>query len=97
MPKNPGTGQIYLKDSQPSFCLGFCIFAVQWSISPIFYERICPNILALTNVQTKILSTNKPRAKLSMEKAGHKMLVKLTPRTVTKILVVFFRFSTLLT
>jgi hypothetical protein len=53
--------------------------AVQESISPTFYKRICANILAPIKSLTFTVSTKKLCAKLSYEKAAHKMLVKLTP------------------
>jgi hypothetical protein len=49
-----------------------------WPISPTFYKRFYAKILALKIVPNKNVSTKKLCAKLSYEKAVHKMLVKLT-------------------
>jgi hypothetical protein len=42
-------------------------------------RSFCANILTPKNVQTENVSTKQLCAKLSYEKAVHKMLVKLTP------------------
>ncbi len=49
------------------------------SISPTHYEQLLHQYFCAKEVQTFNLSTKKLRAKISYEKATHKMFVKLTP------------------
>jgi hypothetical protein len=49
------------------------------SISPTYYVQLLRRYICAKKVQTLNLSTKKLCAKLSYEKAVHKMLVKLTP------------------
>ncbi len=48
------------------------------SISPTFYEHNCANFLAQVKNLTFTSSTKTHSAKLSYEKAAHKMLMQLT-------------------
>jgi hypothetical protein len=50
-----------------------------WSISPIFYARICANILLPKKFKPKILAHKRFGQKLWGKKVARKMLVKLIP------------------
>ncbi len=49
------------------------------SISPTFYEQLLRQNPFAKKLQTQIVSTQKLRKKLSYEKAGRKMIMKLPP------------------